>query len=147
MLGRETAIQKLTWDADGWPRTLDGSGDPTLDTPGAGLTDHAWPAAPVREHFDAAALPIDLLQRGCWLWNCSYCKNGAWVGFVRFGSGFGRGSLPQGQHYLAAIFDFYGAFGTAVPDQGAFDLHLRRPQSPDPSRAWPYELRAQHLQP
>lgn len=59
VLGRETAIQKLTWGADGWPRTLDGSGDPTLDTPGAGLPDHAWPAAPLREDFDAAALPID----------------------------------------------------------------------------------------
>lgn len=59
VLGRETAIQKLTWGADGWPRTLDGSGDPTLDTPGAGLTDHAWPAAPVREDFDADRLPID----------------------------------------------------------------------------------------
>lgn len=59
VLGRETAIQKLTWGADGWPRTLDGSGDPTLDTPGAGLTDHAWPAAPVREDFDADMLPID----------------------------------------------------------------------------------------
>lgn len=59
VLGRETAIQKLTWGADGWPRTLDGSGDPTLDTPGAGLTDHAWPAAPVREDFEADRLPID----------------------------------------------------------------------------------------
>lgn len=59
VLGRETAIQRLTWGADGWPRTLDGSGDPTLDTPGPGLTEHAWPAAPVREDFDADALPID----------------------------------------------------------------------------------------
>lgn len=59
VLGRETAIQKLTWDADGWPRTLDGSGDPTLETPGAGLEDHPWPVSPIREDFDAPNLPID----------------------------------------------------------------------------------------
>jgi len=54
-----------------------------------------------------------------------------------FESGFGGGSMPQGRHYLAAIFDFYGAFGTAVHDQGAFDLHLWHRRSPDPCRPWP----------
>jgi xylan 1,4-beta-xylosidase len=28
-LGRETAIQKMVWGADGWLRTLDGQGIPT----------------------------------------------------------------------------------------------------------------------
>ncbi|HYG23188.1 MAG TPA: glycoside hydrolase family 43 protein [Verrucomicrobiae bacterium] len=32
-LGRETAIQKMAWDADGWLRTLDGQGIPTTETP------------------------------------------------------------------------------------------------------------------
>ena len=32
-LGRETAIQKMVWGADGWLRTLDGQGIPTLETP------------------------------------------------------------------------------------------------------------------
>lgn len=58
-LGRETAIQKVVWGEDGWPRTLDGSGDPTLETPAPDLPEHPWPAAPVREDFDAPTLPID----------------------------------------------------------------------------------------
>lgn len=58
-LGRETAIQKLVWGEDGWPRTLDGSGDPTLETPAPNLPEQPWPAAPVRADFDGPALPID----------------------------------------------------------------------------------------
>jgi xylan 1,4-beta-xylosidase len=59
VLGRETAIQKMTWGADDWLRTLDGSGTPTLETPAPAL-----PAAPVaaraaRDEFDAKDLPID----------------------------------------------------------------------------------------
>ena len=62
-LGRETAIQKMAWGDDGWLRTLDGSGTPTLETPA--------PASPVaaagaqrtmiasRDDFDGKQLPID----------------------------------------------------------------------------------------
>ena len=32
-LGRETAIQKMVWGEDGWLRTLDGQGIPTIETP------------------------------------------------------------------------------------------------------------------
>jgi len=32
-LGRETAIQKMIWSDDGWLRTLDGQGIPTIETP------------------------------------------------------------------------------------------------------------------
>lgn len=32
-LGRETAIQKMVWCGDGWLRTLDGQGIPTVETP------------------------------------------------------------------------------------------------------------------
>jgi xylan 1,4-beta-xylosidase len=32
-LGRETAIQKMTWGTDDWLRTLDGQGIPTVETP------------------------------------------------------------------------------------------------------------------
>jgi xylan 1,4-beta-xylosidase len=32
-LGRETAIQKMVWSDDGWLRTLDGQGIPTIETP------------------------------------------------------------------------------------------------------------------
>ncbi|PIB93489.1 glycoside hydrolase family 43 protein [Caulobacter sp. FWC2] len=58
-LGRETAIQKLVWGEDGWPRTLDGSGDPTLETPAPDLPEQPWPATPVRADFDGPDLPID----------------------------------------------------------------------------------------
>ena len=58
-LGRETAIQKLVWGEDGWPRTLDGSGDPALETPAPNLPEQPWPAAPTREDFDGPNLPID----------------------------------------------------------------------------------------
>jgi len=58
-LGRETAIQKMTWGADGWLRTLDGGGIPTLATPAPGLPPYEFPAAPVRENFDSPQLPVD----------------------------------------------------------------------------------------
>jgi xylan 1,4-beta-xylosidase len=58
-LGRETAIQKMIWGADGWLRTLDGQGTPTLETPAPSLPDHAFPASPAREDFNEPQLPID----------------------------------------------------------------------------------------
>jgi len=58
-LGRETAIQKMIWEADGWLRTLDGQGIPTLETPAPPLPIHAFPASPTREDFNSAQLPID----------------------------------------------------------------------------------------
>src|SRR4030095_7542714 len=36
-LGRETAIQKMVWSDDGWLRTLDGQGIPTIETPAPAL--------------------------------------------------------------------------------------------------------------
>jgi xylan 1,4-beta-xylosidase len=58
-LGRETAIQKMTWDKDGWLRTLDGQGIPTLNTPAPKLPEHKFPEKPAREDFDSPQLPID----------------------------------------------------------------------------------------
>ena len=58
-LGRETAIQKMEWGEDGWLRTLDGQGIPSLETPAPSLRAHAFPATPVREEFDSTQLPID----------------------------------------------------------------------------------------
>jgi xylan 1,4-beta-xylosidase len=61
VLGRETAIQKMTWGSDDWLRTLDGSGAPELETPApTGVpVDATTPAASVREDFGAGELPID----------------------------------------------------------------------------------------
>jgi xylan 1,4-beta-xylosidase len=59
-LGRETAIQKMVWDADGWLRTTDGTGLPQSEIAApAGLAQHKFPAAPIRENFSTAQLPLD----------------------------------------------------------------------------------------
>jgi xylan 1,4-beta-xylosidase len=57
-LGRETAIQQMRWCEDGWLRTLDGKGLPQLEFPAPQLAPHAFPPAPVREHFDGPELPL-----------------------------------------------------------------------------------------
>ena len=58
-LGRETIIQKMRWDADGWLRTLDGGSLPTLETPAPDLPAHPFPAAPARDDFDSPHPGID----------------------------------------------------------------------------------------
>ncbi len=58
-LGRETAIQSMQWCEDGWLRTVDRSGLPTLTTPAPKLPSEPVAPAGVREEFDTAALPID----------------------------------------------------------------------------------------
>jgi xylan 1,4-beta-xylosidase len=58
-LGRETAIQRMTWGEDDWLRTWDGQGIPTLETPPPGLPEHKWPPPPTREDFGTPQLPVD----------------------------------------------------------------------------------------
>lgn len=57
-LGRETAIQPMVWGADGWLRTADGAGVPSIDVPAPALAPSPFPATPVREDFDSAELPL-----------------------------------------------------------------------------------------
>jgi xylan 1,4-beta-xylosidase len=58
-LGRETAIQPMTWGADGWLRTVSGDGMPMLNAPApAGLAPARNAAAPSRERFDGDTLPL-----------------------------------------------------------------------------------------
>ncbi len=58
-LGRETAIQQMAWGKDGWLRTLDEQGIPTLETPAPDLPEYAFQPSPIREDFDAPQLPMD----------------------------------------------------------------------------------------
>jgi xylan 1,4-beta-xylosidase len=59
-LGRETAIQPMTWGEDGWLRTMDGEGIPMVNALApAGMTLQPHPVTAVREDFDAETLPID----------------------------------------------------------------------------------------
>jgi xylan 1,4-beta-xylosidase len=59
-LGRETAIVRMRWGADGWLRTDDGSGVPSVDVPAPALDPHPFPVPTrTREDFDATVLPAD----------------------------------------------------------------------------------------
>jgi xylan 1,4-beta-xylosidase len=54
-LGRETGIQKIRWDADGWPRLAHGDNSP-CETVEVGLTPHPWPVDDLRDDFDGPSL-------------------------------------------------------------------------------------------
>ena len=60
ILGRETAIQKMEWSADGWLRTVSGDPVPTATTPAPALPAHPFAPEPERMEFDDAELPIHL---------------------------------------------------------------------------------------
>jgi xylan 1,4-beta-xylosidase len=53
VMGRETAIQRMRWDKDGWLYTLDGKGIPIVEA-------EAGPSIEERYDFDGPDLPIDL---------------------------------------------------------------------------------------
>jgi xylan 1,4-beta-xylosidase len=108
-LGRETAIQKMVWGKDGWLRTLDGQGVPTIETPAPSLPVHKFPPAPAREDFNGPQLPIDFQ----WLrtpWPEEIFSLTARPGFLRL---YGRESIGsvfrqslvarrQQSHYFSA---------------------------------------------
>ena len=54
-LGRETAIQKISWDADGWPRLAHDDNSPH-DSVECDLTPHPWPADCLRDDFNGPAI-------------------------------------------------------------------------------------------
>jgi xylan 1,4-beta-xylosidase len=56
-LGRETAIQRMIWSADGWLRTEDGEGLPAAEVRAPTLPPSAFPPAAAREDFDDPDLP------------------------------------------------------------------------------------------
>src|SRR6476620_11379848 len=51
-LGRETALQPMTWSADDWLRTTDGIGLAHTEAAAPRLPAFDFPASPVREDFD-----------------------------------------------------------------------------------------------
>jgi xylan 1,4-beta-xylosidase len=60
VLGRETALQPMRWDEDGWLYTLDRSGLPMLEAPAPELAPSPPRPTQARYDFDEATLPIDL---------------------------------------------------------------------------------------
>lgn len=56
VLGRETALQRVVWTADGWLRLASGGVLPATELPApAGLAPHPWPALPARTDFSGPA--------------------------------------------------------------------------------------------
>jgi len=60
VLGRETALQPMRWDADGWLRTPKGDAAPDPAPVGPGLPSAPWADSPWDGSFGDGALPIDL---------------------------------------------------------------------------------------
>jgi xylan 1,4-beta-xylosidase len=58
VLGRETALQKMTWTDDGWIRLEAGGNKPLLSVPAPDLPEHVWPAEPARDDFDSGVFNI-----------------------------------------------------------------------------------------
>lgn len=64
-LGRETALQPLTWGEDGWPRLAHGGNHPRQEASLPALPAHPWPPLPQRDGFDGPTLrPEWLTLRG-----------------------------------------------------------------------------------
>ncbi|MEY9834853.1 glycoside hydrolase family 43 protein [Streptacidiphilus sp. EB103A] len=57
VLGRETALQPVTWTEDGWPGIA--GGIPAVTVPAPGLTPAPFPAPPATDPFDAPLLGPD----------------------------------------------------------------------------------------
>ena len=55
-LGRETALQRCTWNADGWLRLASGGHHPQVEVAAPLLPPHPFPAEPTRDDFTSRAL-------------------------------------------------------------------------------------------
>jgi xylan 1,4-beta-xylosidase len=56
ILGRETALQRVRWTADGWLRLDAERAEPALRVPAPRLPLHPYPVKATRDHFDAPEL-------------------------------------------------------------------------------------------
>jgi xylan 1,4-beta-xylosidase len=55
-LGRETALQRLVWGVDGWPRIAHGKNTPTVSVPAPELPDNVFERDSTRDDFDRPEL-------------------------------------------------------------------------------------------
>ena len=58
-LGRETALQAVVWDQEGWPRLASGGRKPELTVSVPALPSHPWPPRPLRDDFDNPKLGVE----------------------------------------------------------------------------------------
>ncbi|MFT3955009.1 MAG: glycoside hydrolase family 43 protein [Piscinibacter sp.] len=70
-LGRETALQKLEWTAEGWPRLAHGDNHPRTAVSAPNLPPEPFPADAEIDHFDGAVLSPH--------WNTLRAPAGAWL--------------------------------------------------------------------
>ncbi len=92
-LGRETCIQKLRWDADGWPRLAHGDNSPR-ETVKCGLIPHPWLPEVLRDDFDGPSINLHFqtlreLPDNSWL---SLTRRKGWISL-------------RGRDSLASCFD------------------------------------------
>jgi xylan 1,4-beta-xylosidase len=92
-LGRETCIQKLRWDADGWPRLAHSDNSPR-DSVEVDLPPHPWPTENLRDDFDGPklSLPFQTLREPPEANWCSLTRRKGWLSL-------------RGRDSLASCFD------------------------------------------
>lgn len=59
IMGRETAIQKMTWTSDGWLRLECGGNEPQLQVEAPDLPEYKWEDEPIRDDFNSDKLNIN----------------------------------------------------------------------------------------
>lgn len=94
MLGRETAIQKIVWGEDDWPRLAWEGNNPRAEVEAPNLPARPWPAEPTREDFDGPKWGIHfqtLRQPADEKW-CSLTERPGWLRL-------------RGRHWLSSYFD------------------------------------------
>ena len=94
MLGRETAIQRLTWHNDGWPRLSDGGNTPYDVVSRPNLPDAPLPPPPEHDDFDDHTLSPHYASLRDRI-DASWCNLEIRPGFIRL---VGRESLTSHHH-------------------------------------------------
>lgn len=56
--GRESAMERLVWGEDGWPRTEHGAPTPRMVVPDIPTQPHPFPAPPIRDDFDGPEIDL-----------------------------------------------------------------------------------------
>lgn len=92
-LGRETAIQKICWDADAWPRLAHGGRRPAMEVE-VDLPLHLWPSQPQPSSFSGPHVPSEFNT-------LREPSDAGWLSFLRR-----KGAVSlRGRDSLASCFD------------------------------------------
>lgn len=107
MLGRETALQRIEWGTDGWPRLAGGGCRPREFVDAPDLPAHPWPAQPVRTVFAGPCLPADFqtLRRPV---------DPSWLSFTASGLRLNGGEAQVSRFHQSLVARRIQAFETRV---------------------------------